>query len=467
MKKIIKFLYIPFTLLLITACSDSGIFYSLEKEEKVKESNNLNNEILFSNMVSVGTANGAGTSDGYYFGNAGSSVFYRSEYLNDPDDNTDEEDAIDNWKPLTMPAGPSTHPFTSDATNSSMVLLGNNLYISRITETGSYYSSGIYQLPGIDSITDFSTVTSGSWLSLAETTVYKASTSYSYNVYKLHTAGSSLYINRIAYTLSSSLDTSPSLSNSQLFVTTDPGSINNQLADSNTVVNEIDMSGLFVQNTQTDPANPSPVKVEIQKISSFDGTNYWMILNGTSTDYIATTERNGKILLSTADNRTFFDATSLIPDSADPDATRFADIFEYANGVVLVSDLSGNIYTTNDSGASTWKTLTKSSVGLFNGFSSLNDIAASNVIVGSAAIISDSTYDGTGYYQLDLTDTANIVWNDDNFSGLINYNSTDLSEASIKGFLYGADNETLFSYTMGYGVWMNTDGNTEKDWSHE
>ncbi len=75
MKILFKLLYIPLFLLMITACSDVGIFYALEIEEEIQDNNNLNDSAVFSNMVDTNP----GAATGYYIGNAGPTIYYRSK----------------------------------------------------------------------------------------------------------------------------------------------------------------------------------------------------------------------------------------------------------------------------------------------------------------------------------------------------------------------------------------------------
>ena len=456
MKKLLNFTYITLLLLLITACSNTGIFYTLENVEKNVDNNNLNNSANFSNLVYTGND---------YLGNAGPNIYYRS----DSPDTT-----LDNWAALALPdPNDTTVSFASDGTVSSMVLDDSgDLYISRISHDGSNIISGIYRLPNADLLTP-STVISADWEMIVETVTAKAATTFTYSVYKLHKAFTSMYINHLTYDLDDTNDVTPALSNSLLYVSTTPSSISNDLSTSG-FVDTIDMTTLFVIDTETkdengDPIN-EPIKVEIQKIISFDGTNYWIILNGTSTSKIAEAARNTKILLSTIDNKTFSDVATDIPDSDDPNATRLIDIFEYSATEILVSNTKGSIYISTNTGA-TWTESTVKSGAFFNGFANINGLTpdtANTVIVGTAANIGSSTTNGSGYYEIDMS-LATIDWADTDFSDAFNYSSTGLSDASINGFLYDSTdtNSRLFAYTRAHGVWMNVDNAGSREWDQE
>jgi hypothetical protein len=433
MKKIIKFLYIPFAVLLLVACNETGIFYSLENEEKVKESNNLNNSTQFTNMELLTS---------YYIGNSGLQILYRSTSTSSSDS------TVDDWHSITLPTGTGdsvSGTFASDATNTSMVLVGNDLIISRISFDSSSIVSGIYRLPNAISI-DLSTVTSSSWEMVVKTVTSKSG-AYQSNIYKLHEAQDNLYINHITYDYSDSNDTSPSIDNSLLYVTASP--------DAATIINNLgNATNIVISSYSSDP-------VEVAKITSGNpGTNFWMIINDAS---------NGIVLRSTsADFGTALtEVTSVLGTDPNPSATRFVDIYEHSATVVLLSNTKGSLYTSNDAGSS-FNELTKGSAFL-NGFVSINDLVTDNILVGSAANYSDSSASGNGYYQLDISDAddANWAWNSTPFSETNNYNSSDLSDASINGFLFDSTNSRLFAYTSSQGVWMNVADGSERTWSHE
>ena len=440
MNKIIRLSYIFMVLLLMTTCSNTGIFLSLENEEEIKESNNLNNSANISNMVIAGD---------FYVGNGGPSIFYRST-------NTSSTDSkIDDWSTLLVPETSFENPsvyFSRTTSTTSMVLLNGDLYISRISFDGSSILSGIYRLPNADSI-DISALTAASWEKIIEVTTEKASSSFNSNIFRLFVAQSSLYINHLTYSYSGSDDQTASISSSALYVTTTPETIADNLANATA----IDISSFF-----SEPSNP----VEIAKITT-SGTNYWMIINSdTSTD--GSDPTLNKVLRST-DSTTFTEVTAITD-------ARYVDIYEYKTNpdVLLVSNTSGSLYISiNADSALTsadlvFTELANESVFL-NGFEDIGTLVPDNVIVGSSATYDDGSIDGEGYYQLDLSDLSNITWSVDNFSHYNNYFSSELSTASINGFLFDTAKSRLFAYTRSMGLWMNIlpDNKTEREWSRE
>ncbi|MBI9099824.1 MAG: hypothetical protein JEY91_15195 [Spirochaetaceae bacterium] len=440
MNKIIRLSYIFMVMLLMTTCSNTGIFLSLENEEEIKESNNLNNSANISNMVIAGD---------FYIGNGGPSIFYRST-------NTSTTDSkIDDWSTLLVPETSFENPsvyFSRTTSTTSMVLLNGDLYISRISFDGSSVISGIYRLPNADTI-DISALTAASWEKIIEVTTEKASSSFNSNVFRLFEAQSSLYINHLTYFYSGSDDQTASISSSALYVTTTPETIADNLANATA----IDISSFF-----SELSNP----VEVAKITT-SGTNYWMIINSdTSTD--GSDPTLNKVLRST-DSTTFTEVTAI------PDA-RYVDIYEYKTNpdVLLVSNTSGSLYISiNADSAPTsadlvFTELANESVFL-NGFEDIGALVPDNVIVGTSATYDDGSIDGEGYYQLDLSDLSNITWSVDNFSHYNNYFSSELSTASINGFLFDSAKSRLFAYTRSMGLWMNIlpDNKTEREWSRE
>lgn len=439
MKNTFKTIYILAVVLFLTACSEVGIFYSLEKEEKILDPNNLNNAANFSNMVLAGTD--------YYIGNAGKNIYYRSTSSSSTDS------SVDDWSALVLPTGAddsASGEFASDAVVTSMVLLGNQLIISRISYDGSSVVSGIYRLP--DATIDLSTVTSASWEMVVKSPLdTNKSDGYTTNVYKLFTAQSNIYINHLTYDFSSENDESASINNSLLYTTATPtyASILNNLSNATA----IDISA-YAQDD-----DGSNVIVAVTDITS-SGTNYWLIINGESTGNVWMDAAN-------ADFSTATNTTSALNADSTPAAARYVDIYEVDATRTLVSNTKGSLYIYD--GAS-YIELTKGNAYL-NGFADINALAANTLIVGTSANVGDSTYDGDGYYQLDISDVdeANWAWVDDssNFSEINNYNSSDLADASINGFLFDSANSRLFAYTRNAGVWMNELDVSDRIWSLE
>lgn len=438
MKNIIRTFYILFITLFLATCSEVGIFYSLEKEEKILDPNNLNNSATFSNLVLAGTD--------YYIGNAGKNIYFRST------NSSSTDTTVDDWSALTLPTGAEdsvSGEFASDATVTSMALLGNQLLISRISYDGSSVVSGIYRLA--DATIDLSTVTSASWEMVVKSPLdTNKSDGYTSNVYKLFVAQSNIYINHLTYTFDSENDNSATINDSLLYTTTTPdfATVSNDLTN----IPDIDISA-YAQDD--DGVNMVAAVTDITS----SGSNYWLIINGESTGNVWT-DTNAD--LSTATNTT----SSLNADST-PAAAAYVDIYEVDATRTIISNTNGSLYIYD--GAS-YIELTKGNAYL-NGFADINSLAANNLIVGTSANVGDSTYDGEGYYQLDISDADEANWDwvdtDNNFSEINNYNSSDLASASVNGFLFDSANSRLFAYTRNAGVWMNELDVSDRIWSLE
>ncbi|MBN2656912.1 MAG: hypothetical protein JXR86_07610 [Spirochaetales bacterium] len=432
MKNLFKIASLVAIFSLFAACNDKGIFYSLENEELVQEKNNLNNSAIFSNMVKIGN---------YYFGNAGTKIYYR---------NISSDSTLDDWSELALPNGSdntpvdANEPFSSYPAVTSMVQIGTELYISMSSASDSYFISGIFRV----SPSDPSSVISSSWTPEIKTVVERTSTTHDSNIYRLFSTGTGLYINRVNFTYTSFNDNIPDTipGGSSLFYTASPNLIDYDLNNTTS----IDISTF----AKYDADSEGVVENMIAKVENivYDGTaNYWLIING---------ESEGKLYKST-------DATTFNPVAASPASVRYVDIFAYDATRLLLTDTAGLLHIYN---GSAFRELTNSDVWL-KGFARLDTLGTTNqLIIGTIANKTDTTNDGEGYVQLNVSSSDDGVWDwvDINFSDENNYLSSDLSGASITGFL--ADGDRLFAYTAANGVWINEvdqDDNTKRIWAIE
>lgn len=419
-------------LMFFSTCSDYGIFYALENEKVIQESNNLKNSTIFTNMIQT---------DNYYLGSAGPNIWYRST--------DDSNSTVDDWHKLALPGD-----FSSDATVSSMVLVGTELVISMISYDDSNVVSGIYTLTGADAFNYGSTTPT--WVEQISSTATKGSTPVSF--YRLFAANSNLYVNELSYAYSSPTDDSGDLIDSLLYAAISPvtpSTISGDLGN----ITSIPISSFAKASDGT-----TDYTAKVEQIVYGSSTNFWMIING---------ETDGKIYSS--DDGSFMaghltDETTTISSSSLDDA-RYVDIFEADATHILISNTSGSLYILAGTGGS-YTELTRGS-NYLNGFVDIDIVAgtlkSNTILVGTSAAIGDSTYDGSGYYELNTTTWS---WNDtdDNFSELNNYNSSDLSDSTINGFLYDTDNNRLFAYTRNSGVWMNAidpDNAGQRIWTRE
>jgi len=445
--KLIKITIFLTLLYSAASCSDTGIFHSLENEVLVQENNNLENSTVFSNMVKIGN---------YYYGNAGINIYYR--HVNPDNPSTDTNEAA--WSKLVLPNGKDNTPaevnevFAGDAAVTSMIEIGpdgsESLFISRVSRDGASIVSGIYHLP-FAAASAPGTVKSTSWSNQVKTVVPKSGIHFS-NIYRLFKAGSDLYVNHIKYQYTSEVDTTASLSTSQLFFSVNPvtNNIGNNLTDSHANITEIIIS-TFVQD-DSDP--PKDIIATVEKVIYDGTTNYWLIMNGKS---------QGKLYNST-------DGSTYASVAGNPQDVRYVDIYSVDATRLLLSDTAGALHIL-DKGDGTFRKLTNSNAWLtgFYNISGLGTIT-DRIVIGTAGNKGESTYSGEGYVQLNISgDDSTWDWVETNFSDKNNYLSSDLSDASINGFLFDdlANPERLFAYTAGHGVWVNEYISDKRIWALE
>lgn len=392
-----KYLYLPLVALFLTTCSQSGtgMFYSLEHEKVIEETNNLNNKAIFSTMIDTGS---------YYIGNVGPKIYYRSNALH-----------FSSWRELPMPSG-----FARDAASSSLVMVGTDLYISRSSIDGPN-KSGFYRLNEVNTNTNIS---SGAWIEIHS----KTGSETSFTVFELHSANTNLYVNEMTR------DKDGKTTSSSLYTTNDP------------------QNAAYTAYTDISAALGITTADEIVEIA-FDTTNYWAIINNST---------NGEVYRDT--NANFSTKTSQTANTSG----KFIDFYAIDPNNVLLSNSNGKIFNTlvgDDASAAvvTWVS-TGSLKTQYNGFADISTITADTMLVGTVAT---GTTDGVGYHQIDInTGVLNTNTSKINFSEINNYNSSNLSESTINGFLVDEINSRIFAYTENEGVFLNID-NSGREWFHE
>lgn len=443
MKLYIKSIILFVLSILMGTCSQSGIFYDLESEVKIQEKNNLDNSAVFSSMFKIGN---------YYFGNGGVNIFYRSD---------SSSSSADDWSTLKLPDGSSDSDgiaYGNDIAVTSMVKSDEGeLYISVISQDGDSRVSGIYK---IDDASSPSSISAGNWdMQVKKVEEKTNSTQYSHVFYLFAVAKSSdnvtddddLFINYVTYQYANDADITATIATSKLYTTAMSTDINNDLASNTT---EIDISG-FVPETS-----------KVEKIVGLGGLTatpnddkYWMIINGAD---------EGKLFFS--DTPSGFTTA----ESGSPSSVKFVDIYPINDTLeddrILLSDTASKLYI-YDQSDNTFRELSKGDAW-FKGFCSidgLGSISSNQVIVGTIGYIGDSTYDGEGYYQLDVSDADynNWDWVSSNLSDENNYTSSDLANSSINGFYFDSSNDRLFAYTVNSGVWVNQEEDSKRIWARE
>jgi hypothetical protein len=409
----------------MTTCSESGIFYDLEFEEVIQEKNNLNNSAVFSTMFKIGN---------YYFGNAGANVFYRSD---------SSSSSADDWSKLKLPDG-----YADDIAVTSMVNIGTSIYLSVISHDGDSVESGIYRADASNP----DDIKSGDWIEEVKKSESKTGVHNSH-VYYLFAVANELYVNYVTYEYSNEVDLTGDIKTSTLFT----GSAPIEIADDLSSLTEITLTSV----TDSD-GNDIPAKVENIVGSGTDpNDNYWIIMNG---------ETEGNLYFSADDPAGFSNALSGTPGSV-----RFVDIYAIDDALeddrILLSDTAGKLHI-YDQNAGTFVSLEQDGAW-FNGFYSIDGLDAGSIsnqiIVGTMGYVGESTYDGEGYYQLDVSDSDynNWDWVSGNFSDDNNYTSSDLADSSINGFYYDSSQDRLFAYTQNSGVWVNEEEDSKRIWARE
>ncbi|MBB6478552.1 hypothetical protein [Spirochaeta isovalerica] len=429
MKKLFKITTLSIVLITFFSCNETSIFFSLENEEVILERNNLSNSAGFTSMVQIGS---------YYFGNAGTKIYYRS------DSSVSSED---DWAELVLPDGTNngleTTAFDSDAAVTSMVKVGaigsETMFISRISFDGASIVSGIFSLPYAD-VSAPASVSSADWDAQVKTAVAHSNVHYS-NVYRLfadeNSGGDDLFINHLKYRFESSVDTSGVISQSYLYYADDPATnnINNTLSSEIQIDNaDITLLG------DLDSGTPAVAKVEN---IVFDGNDEWFLIINDDTEGALYSSSN---VVTTSS----FSAVSGAPASV-----RFVDLYAFDGTRLLVSDTAGSLHIYN---GTAFRELTSSNAWLkgFVNINGLGSIASDQILIGTTGNKIETTYDGEGYVQLDASGADSAWdWVDTNFSDENNYNSSDLSSASILGFLVDTGKDRLFAYTAGDGVFAN------------
>lgn len=417
MNKLLQFFSISLILIMVGACSEVGIFYTLENEKVIENKNNLNDKVQFENLIDTNPL----APTGYYIGNGGPTVYYRSKV-----------GSYSNWSKLEVP----TTGYASDATTSSMVLIGNNLYISRISHDGSNTISGIHRLLNVQGEIDGDGVTSSDWVPI---TVVNTGTDASFAYYKLFTAGGGLYVNELEK-FKDADSNGNTTTNSIVYysgVTPESTAFGAYI--------DISLNLNFGQDTTT---TEEVIGMDFDTINS----NYWLIYNNPHNSV-------NKGYAYFDDDPTF---STVDPDSKNT-SSMVSDIYFYSDvdlvldDYILIAGVDKNIYTYNASTPGWGSAITAGIDSIFRGFANIEDLTGTNrVIVGTTAYGSN---EGEGYFQINM-DTLTID-KDDQFAS--NYRSSDLSDASITGFLMDEQNDRLFAYTVNEGVWLNI----STEWTHE
>jgi hypothetical protein len=306
-----------------------------------------------------------------------------------------------------------------------MVLVGDDLFISRISHDGDYVVSGIYCLTTADS-----NLASPSWITITEN-LYGEDDDFVF--YNLFTANGYLYVNELAKDDDDDDDD---------FNTTD------SLVYVSTLTPEDDVYSDFSGITSKLGITSTEHVIGM----TYSDNQYWLIFN----DY---EDEEGYACNDTTYN---FSTVAGSPTNTD---YMVSDLFYYdatngsINDYILISDVNGSIYVYDES-SDAWDSdidVDDPDIDcMYRGFADIYYLATDMVIVGTSAYDDES---GVGYYQIDMSSLS--IDEDDDFSD--NYSSSDLSDSSIAGFLMDDSNTRLFAYTENEGVWLNV----SVEWSLE
>lgn len=432
MNKIIQIFYISLILIMIGSCSETGLFYSLENEEVEEDNNDLNDSAQFENMIDTDTSS---TTDGYYIGNAGMTVYYR-----------DKTESYSSWSSMTMPSSVASTEFASDATTSSMVYISPYLYASRISHDGDDYVSGVFRLDIDLTSNDPGDVSSSDWTEIESYTGDEDD----YMYYKLFTVNGIMYINAL------SKDDDPDDDDNYTAYSTVYTSSSPDTAAS-VSTNYTNINGYLDFGEDENDDDDIVYTEEVIGVAFDSNSTYWLIYNNPHEDV--------------EEGHAYFDSSSDFSSgsvsSTDTDYM-ITDIFAYSDSDstntdrILISDVEGSIYSydVTNTGWDDDVDVDDADIDcVFHGFADIDVLSSDMIIIGTTAYDSN---EGEGYFQLDMSDSTLTIDEDDEFSS--NYSSSSsLYDASITGFLMDENNERLFAYTEDEGVWLNI----SEEWSLE
>ncbi|MDC7232491.1 MAG: hypothetical protein PQJ58_04630 [Spirochaetales bacterium] len=412
-----KLIYIIPIVLFLASCSGGPIFYTLENEEKIEDTNNFkpntpaNRILLFED-----TAND-------YYVTHGKQLWYSIA-------NTQQNP----WNMVPRPSG-----YSSNAVFPSIAEFNGRLY-TVISDDDSNSRNGLYY---INSVTDELTRV------FEYERVQGDGDDYYFYQLNLYSAGDDLYISRIERKWNTGSSDNSTIVSSELYHFASGAALNAGTdLESGTLVSLPGLTGTgYTVRSVTTTGADAPGEI-------------YMVINetGSGIDYYGA----GRMYRASTGSPTVF-----TEESPGRSCSYNHVYYSEQNDILLAStretgDEHSILYKLNNSGSwGSWQTdLQGSSDVQFSFFADISGMSTVDniILVGTRGdVVSDSTsyYNGSGYYELNLADRNEPVIQTNTFSHSANYNSTDLKEATIMSILFDQTRNKVYMTTSSTGLWMN------------
>lgn len=181
------------------------------------------------------------------------------------------------------------------------------------------------------------------------------------------------------------------------------------------------------------------------------GSAYWILYNNSGEGVIASGGSPGsmsEMTLSGVDNSCQFMAMARVGTLS---------LLSASTG-----ETENHLYYSTDNGAN-W-TRKKTDL-LISCFLDISTIKADTVLAGCQSyVVNGTSYTSEGYVEFD---TADYSLGSNSFSDDDNFDSSELSETSIRGLYLDSALDTVFALTWNKGLWRNVEENGERNWIWE
>lgn len=425
-----KLLYIPLLILIFTACKGDAIFYSLENEEKIVDSNNFKDTTPVGKIV--------------IFDDPGPNKFYvthgKQLWYSIASDTQNEWNIV-----------PKYDGYGSTSVVTSIAVFNSRVYVTLMDEDNNS-KSGLYYITSV----------SGELIPVLEyerrdPNADDDEDDYYFYELTLFSAGNDLFISRVNRKWSSLTSDSSSIVDTELYYYPsgqNPGST----LDATKLV---EFSGLSndaykirsITNTGSDPQNEVYIALNVVG----EGTDYYTngkLYKAAVGSYIFTEESPGEL---SSFNQLYYSDNQNILLLSTRETDRYHSI----------------LYKEYDGAWGSWNSLTSDDQDIqFSAFSDISEMPGLDddvIIVGTRGdVIDDSQtyYNGNGYYEINLSGTTPVLQSN-TFALDTNYNSTDLKNASIMSIIYDSENDKVYTSTSSYGLWLNAPIDGERKWFQE
>ncbi|QEN07691.1 hypothetical protein EXM22_06695 [Oceanispirochaeta crateris] len=426
-----KLYFIPLVLLFLMSCSGSAIFYTLENEEEIRDTNNFKSTTPVNRILLYDD----GLTESYV--THGKQLWYSTA-------GSDQNP----WSSLSLPDG-----YSDSAVVNSVATFGTRLYAT-VADGDSDSKSALMYVESIDdSLTEVFSDTSR-----------EGSDSDDYYFYELSlfSVNDGLYISRTNRLWSTQSSSNSSIEETELYY---------YPSGDYPPSSGLDDSHLVSISGMTD--EPFIIK---DIVSTGAAGDIFLILNETGSD---ADSYNAGMLFKTSWStpETFSSEMTITVDSTT--ITYSFNRLYYASdyGALFLSTRTDGSYHpilyTFDDGAS-WESLTGSSNIQFSAFQDISGIDSSTniILAGTRADViegSSTYYTGSGYYEIDMSDTSDLALQSNTFALDTNYSSTDLYDSTIMDILYDSTRNKIYASTSSNGLWMNdySDDDDARIWYRE